>query len=504
MMSVLCVKVVGACDLDQSDINSYLSPYVVLAFDGQQFRTTAKKSDVNPVWNEHFYFNVFDPTYLPKLFLEASVHFATTRISAHTISRTVSIPGTSFSRLPDSVIEGYPIKKTVLSSYPRAEPVPSLFSRGEVLRMKVYVADDASIRASHPLLGMDRVISSLDFHVSNNHERQPNDLSSRPYYVPLQCLKDITDNFSDKRIIGQGGFGAVYKGVLENGEMIAVKKIVLQPNSELRQHAEMQFEKEVCHLMTVKHPNIVQCVGYCYEIQKEVAPYNNGKKVFVEKPEMLLCLEYLPTGSLNEYLSDESSGLNWSTRYKIIKGICYGLCHLHGQKVPIIHLDLKPANILLSDAMIAKIADFGLSRLLEQSGTIRTSSRLGTRGYMPPEFFEESAAALSIKSDIFSLGVIIIEIITGRKYPSDVTKPSSSNEFVKVLCNWENRLRRSQSNGNLDINCQEEIKRCIRIGLKCLNPDRNLRPAIRNIIRMLQGTESIDCGISNRARSSAG
>ncbi|XP_044335442.1 probable serine/threonine-protein kinase PBL25 [Triticum aestivum] len=205
----------------------------------------------------------------------------------------------------------------------------------------------------------------------------------------------------------------------------------------------MQFEKEVCHLMTVKHPNIVQCVGYCYETLKEVAPYN-GKMVFAEKSEMLLCLEYLPTGSLSEYLSDESCGLNWSTRYKIIKGTCYGLCHLHGQKdTPIIHLDLKPTNILLSDGMIAKIADFGLSRLLEQPGTIITSSRFGTPGYMAPEFFEESGPALSTKSDIFSLGVIIIEIITGRrKYPRDVTEPSSSNEFVEMVRNCSLQLEK--------------------------------------------------------------
>ncbi|XP_044452443.1 putative receptor-like protein kinase At4g00960 isoform X2 [Triticum aestivum] len=218
---------------------------------------------------------------------------------------------------------------------------------------------------------------------------------------------------------------------------------------------------------------------------------------------MLLCLEYLPTGSLNEYLSDESSGLNWSTRYRIIEGICYGLCHLHGQKDnPIIHLDLKPTNILLSDGMIAKIADFGLSMLLVQPGTIIASSSLGTPGYIAPEFV--NGRKISLKSDIFSLGVIIIEIITGGKdYPLDVTKPSSSNTFVDdVLCKWKNR--RSRRYGTLDVNCQEEIKRCIQIGLICLNPDRNQRPAIRNIIRMLQGTESIDCGISNHATSSTG
>uniref|UniRef100_A0ACD5Z1A6 Uncharacterized protein n=1 Tax=Avena sativa TaxID=4498 RepID=A0ACD5Z1A6_AVESA len=126
--------------------------------------------------------------------------------------------------------------------------------------------------------------------------------------------------------------------------MIAVKKIV---SSSLMPGMQKKFENEVYHLMMLKHPNIVRCVGYSYEI-KNVCLEHDGKYVFAEMAERLLCLEYLPNGSLDRYISDESSGLDWSTRYKIIEGVCYGLCHLHVQNAkPIIHLDLKPANILL-------------------------------------------------------------------------------------------------------------------------------------------------------------
>ncbi|KAK1682686.1 hypothetical protein QYE76_043534 [Lolium multiflorum] len=314
--------------------------------------------------------------------------------------------------------------------------------------------------------------------------------SSRPHDIPLQHLKDITSNFSDERILGKGGSGVVYKGVLQNGEIIAVKKIV----SSLMPGLQKQFESEVYHLMMLNHTNIVRCVGYCYEIKNECLEYN-GKYVFAEMAERLLCLEYLPNGSLDRYISDESSGLDWSTRYKIIEGICYGLRHLHEENgKPIIHLDLKPANILLDDGMVPKITDFGLSRLLDQQQTICTTSRDGTFGYMAPEFLR--GGTITPKSDIFSLGVIMMEIITGhRDYP--YVAGTSSDDFVKlVLGKWKNELKRSPRYGSLKKNC-EQIKRCVEVGLICVNPDRTRRPQIAKVINMLQGWEGIDCHISN-------
>lgn len=298
-------------------------------------------------------------------------------------------------------------------------------------------------------------------------------------------MKEITDNFSDKRILGKGGVGVVYQGVLPNGEMIAVKRII----SPFMPGPQKQFNSEVCHLMLLKHPNIVTFVGYCCETKNECVEHD-GKYVLAELVEMLLCFEYLPNGSLDKYLSDESSGLDWSTRYKIIEGICYGLCHLHEQMGRhIVHLDLKPANILLDGSMVPKIADFGLSRLLDEQQTICTSSRDGTLGYMAPEFLH--GGTITQKSDIFSLGVIIMGVVTGHRDYPDVSR-TPLDEFIKlVLEKWRNVLHRSLGCGSLDTYC-EQIKRCIKTSLICVNPERNKRPRIMKIINMLQGSETIE------------
>ncbi|XP_037467604.1 cysteine-rich receptor-like protein kinase 6 [Triticum dicoccoides] len=314
----------------------------------------------------------------------------------------------------------------------------------------------------------------------------------RPQYIPYQELRQVTDNFSDDRIIGHGGFSVVYKGVMPNGEIIAVKKIV----SSFMPGLQKQFESEVCHLMMLRHPNIVRCVGYCYEVRYACLPYN-GKYVFAETAERLLCLEYMTKGSLDEYLSDKSTRHDWGTRYSIIKGICYGLCQLHEEiDKPIIHLDLKPANILLDDVMTPKITDFGLSSLLDQQQTICTSSRDGTFGYMAPEFLH--GGTITPKLDIFSLGVIILEVITGRKDYPDVTTAPPDDFIDFTLKEWRNVLQRFPGHVSLQTDC-EQIKTCIQVGMICVNPDRTKRPQIKRVIRMLQGSESIDYGISNKA-----
>ncbi|XP_044971034.1 G-type lectin S-receptor-like serine/threonine-protein kinase SD1-13 [Hordeum vulgare subsp. vulgare] len=316
------------------------------------------------------------------------------------------------------------------------------------------------------------------------------DESSRPrdILIPLQELKDITDNFSVDRILGHGGFSVVYKGVLRNGELIAVKRIV----SSLVPGLQKQFESEVYHLMLLKHPNIVRCIGYCYETRNACLEHS-GKYVFAEKAERLLCLEYMPKGSLRDYLSDKSSGHDWSTRYNIIEGICFGLCYLHMQMdKPILHLDLKPANILLDADMLPKISDFGLSRLLDKKETICTTSRDGTFGYMSQEFL--NGGKISPKSDIFSLGVIILEVVTGHRDYPDVTRTPSEDFIELTIRKWRNVLQRTPGCWSLIIDC-EQIKRCLHVGLICVNPDRTKRPSIAKVISMLRGSESIDYDI---------
>ncbi|KAM0921061.1 hypothetical protein ACQ4PT_006989 [Festuca glaucescens] len=321
------------------------------------------------------------------------------------------------------------------------------------------------------------------------------DQCSKPRALPLQFLKEITDNFSYERVLGEGGTGMVYKGVLQSGEIIAVKR--LEPSMVC---AQSLFENEIHHLMRLNHQNIVQFMGYCYETKKLYETYE-GEMVFAESSEMLLCLEYLPKGSLDGYLSDGSSELDWHTRYKIIQGICNGLHYLHEQiDKSILHLDLKPGNVLLDHNLAPKISDFGLSRLLDQHQTISSPNRVGTFGYMAPEYVHEGT--ITPMSDIFSLGVIIMELIMGnRNYPS-VTGTSSEGFIDLELKKWSKTLEKAQGYTKLEVDCQQ-IKRCIQIGLICVNPDWTKRPTTTKIIEMFEGLESSDCSISSEATSSA-
>ncbi|KAL6601607.1 hypothetical protein ACP70R_044827 [Stipagrostis hirtigluma subsp. patula] len=322
---------------------------------------------------------------------------------------------------------------------------------------------------------------------SRHHDLEKNlqGESAVPCYVPLQTLQYITNNFSKEQVLGWGGFGVVYKGVLQNGQVIAVKKVVFRQGEH-----ENQFENEVSHLMRLKHKNIVRLVGYCYDVKKILLEVK-GKFRFVDEEEMLICLEFVPEGSLKKHISDECCGLDWQTRCKIIVGICHGLYYLHDNHI--IHLDLKPENILLDYDMVPKITDFGLSRLREQS-RIYTGTLVGTMGYIAPE--RVNRGEISLRSDIFSVGVVIFEIITGhRNYPDGTV--TSTQDFVKhVLQNWRNRLVEQRCT-SLEKDIQQ-IQVCIDIGLRCVNTDPANRPTAREIIECLDRWESTSLHVSNQ------
>ncbi|KAM0874451.1 hypothetical protein ACQ4PT_037416 [Festuca glaucescens] len=315
----------------------------------------------------------------------------------------------------------------------------------------------------------------------DNQESILNHQTSEPRYMTYEYLKKLTNVFSEESIIGRGSYGVVYKGV-EDGKTIAVKKFKSLFD-------EKKFMKEVNYLKMLNHKNIVRYIGYCNENSKRKEMYN-GKLILAEDPHMLLCMEYLPNGSLRDYIADKSSRLDWREWYTIIEGISQGLNYLLGQDPPVTHLDLKPENILLDDNMEPKVADFGLSRLLYENNTIETVSFAGTLGYMPPERIDENK--ISTRFDIFSFGVIILEIITGhRKYPAVNEAPF--DDFIETqLQKWRETKLNKQDNISFKIHCQQ-IKRCIRIGLRCVHPDREKRPEMKVIIQMLRnyGDEDI-------------
>uniref|UniRef100_A0ACD5Z9D1 Uncharacterized protein n=1 Tax=Avena sativa TaxID=4498 RepID=A0ACD5Z9D1_AVESA len=308
---------------------------------------------------------------------------------------------------------------------------------------------------------------------------------------PLTLLKDITGNFSEERVIGRGGSGVVYKGVLDNGEEIAVKKLHNHYDSSGNKlgNGEAQFLNELMNLIGVQHHNIIRLVGYCYETHNIVIECD-GKRVLASEEERVLCLEYMQGGSLKDHLSDESCGLEWDTRFNILKGVCEGLKYLHtGSENPIYHLDLKPENILLDRNMMPKIGDFGISRLpVGSMQTYATENAVsGTIGYMAPEYIGWNQ--ISQKCDVYSLGFIMIRVIAGEKGPQNYDPHRPSEEFIEsVHTNWGKRRKAIVSSHSL-----EQVKTCTEIALRCVEFDREKRPTITDIIGELNKIDGAEC-----------
>ncbi|CAM0878420.1 unnamed protein product [Alopecurus aequalis] len=292
-----------------------------------------------------------------------------------------------------------------------------------------------------------------------------------PTNLSLTLLQDITDNFSEERKIGQGGFGEVYKGVLRQ-RTVAVKRIYINENTV----DDRLFRGEFASLWNTNNRNVVRILGVCSEVHhKPMKVDGPGELIWANVLERLLCFEYVSNGSLDKHTTDELRGFEWETRYEIITGICKGLRYLHEEK-KMIHMDLKPANILLhhqhNKYMVPKITDFGLSRPNEKSHTM--GKRYGTLGYMAPEYREHGETRR--ECDIYSLGAIIIELVTGCK---DV--PNKDN----VLRRWRHRWKMPPTQLQY-----QQVTRCIDIAGRCRKQDPNERPSISKIISFLGESES--------------
>ncbi|VAI81473.1 unnamed protein product [Triticum turgidum subsp. durum] len=255
--------------------------------------------------------------------------------------------------------------------------------------------------------------------------------------------------------------------------------------------ADKQFNREVQNVMSLKHDNIVELVGFCCETQKKLVQFDK-RYIQADITESLICYEYLPNGSLQENLFEPKGStkpeIGWDVRFKIIKGICQGLRFLHKLDIPIVHMDLKPENILLDANMVPKIADFALSRVFGQEQTrLCTQTVVGSYGYMAPEYLYRGE--ISAQSDIYSLGLVIIEITTGEQNPREKDQPSARSFVDKVRKEWtlENITSKYSS---LDHESLQQVKTCIDIGSNCVEIDRTKRPRIEEIVDSLNGLRS--------------
>ncbi|RCV37780.1 hypothetical protein SETIT_8G089700v2 [Setaria italica] len=315
-----------------------------------------------------------------------------------------------------------------------------------------------------------------------NLQSQQSLVSTLPKELPATFMKEITSDFAAGRELGRSVFGIVYKGVLPEGGTIAVKR--LAENAPVA--PGKTFDTEVTNLMVLQHDNIVQLVGYCHEAQKKVVQHN-GRYVIVDMVESCLCYKYLPNGTLDKYLYADTRSINWDTQFQIVKGICQGLHFLHKElDGPLIHMNLVPNSIWLDDNWVPKIADFGLSRLFGQEQTrMYTVNVKGHNGYIAPEYLYRGE--ISTMSDIYSLGMLILEITTGEKNNS-VSDDKSARKFVdRVHQNWKTEEQIIYKYPSLDPNGLQQVKTCIVIGLMCVEADRNKRPSIVDIVDKLNG-----------------
>ncbi|KAJ9540865.1 hypothetical protein OSB04_027371 [Centaurea solstitialis] len=290
--------------------------------------------------------------------------------------------------------------------------------------------------------------------------------------LPLFSLSEIvkaTDNFSTNNRLGQGGFGAVYKGVLDDGGEIAVKRL-----SKTSSQGLVEFQNEVICIAKLQHRNLVKLLGYC-----------------VQGDEKMLVYEYMPNKSLDFFLFDKDNSLllDWPQRYHIINGIARGLLYLHqDSRLRIIHRDLKASNILLDSEMNPKISDFGLARMFEEHETeANTNKVVGTLGYISPEY--ATGGVFSVKSDVFSFGVLVLEIVSGKKNRGFFHQDHHHDTLLGHA--WrlykEEKLLELVDAALEDSWNVPEVLLSINVGLSCVQQHPEDRPTMSSVVHMLGG-----------------
>uniref|UniRef100_A0A7N0TI90 non-specific serine/threonine protein kinase n=1 Tax=Kalanchoe fedtschenkoi TaxID=63787 RepID=A0A7N0TI90_KALFE len=296
-----------------------------------------------------------------------------------------------------------------------------------------------------------------------------------------ECVELATQNY--KIMIGEGGFGSVYRGTLTDGQEVAVKV-----RSATSTQGTREFENELNLLSDIRHENLVPLLGYCWE-----------------KDQQMLVYPFMSNGSLQDRLYGEAAKrkvLDWPTRISIALGAARGLTYLHSYAGRcIIHRDVKSSNILLDHSMCAKVADFGFSKYAPQEGESAASLEVrGTAGYLDPEYY--STQHLSAKSDVFSFGVVLLEIVTGRE-PLNIQRPRNEWSLVE----WAKPYIREQNIDELvDPNIRggyhsEAMYRVVEVALACTEPYGAYRPAMADVVRELEDAFIIENNASEYMRS---
>ncbi|CAN6353159.1 unnamed protein product, partial [Urochloa humidicola] len=286
-------------------------------------------------------------------------------------------------------------------------------------------------------------------------------------------IKEATSNFSEEKKLGEGGFGSVYKGQLRSGLEIAVKRL-----SAYSRQGLVEFKNEIQLIAKLQHSNLVNLRGCC-----------------IEGDENILIYEYMPNKSLDFFIFDVKRAplLNWNRRLYIIEGISQGLLYLHRHsRLRIIHRDLKASNILLDNDMNPKISDFGLARIFDSKDIqVNTKRVVGTYGYMAPEYASEGC--FSVKSDVFSYGVLLLEIISGKRNSGFYHCGGFFNLLGYAWQLWKDETWLDLVAPSLvSEGSMMEIKKCIKIALLCVQENAADRPTMSDVVTMLSNGTSIN------------
>ncbi|XP_076958021.1 receptor-like cytosolic serine/threonine-protein kinase RBK2 [Bidens hawaiensis] len=337
---------------------------------------------------------------------------------------------------------------------------------------KLTKAPSASLQTFSPLPSIKRLTKKKSQNLMPELDSKLNDslycFEASWINYSLAQLKDATDNFSRENLFGEGGYSEVYKGHLQNNEIIAVKRLIRGTPEEMT----ADFLSELGILVHVSHPNISNIIGYGVE---------GGMH-------LVLPLSY--HGSLASVLSDENQKqkLDWGTRYNIALGTASGLSYLHeGCQRRIIHRDIKAANILLSEDFQPRISDFGLAKWLPDQWVNLTVSQFeGTFGYLAPEVFMDGL--VDEKTDVYAYGVLLLEIITGR--PALDESQNSLVMWARPLIDAKNieKLVDLHLGGTCDV---DQLNDMVWIASQCINHNPTDRPKASKIYRMLSGDEGV-------------
>ncbi|KAI3933579.1 hypothetical protein MKX01_032684 [Papaver californicum] len=282
-----------------------------------------------------------------------------------------------------------------------------------------------------------------------------------------------TDGFKEKELLGFGGFGKVYKGILPTSNTkVAVKRISHNSTQGIR-----EFISEIISIGHLRHRNLAHLLGYCRR-----------------NSELLLVYDYMPNGSLEKLIfrhSDSTSAspvLSWDQRFKIIKGVACGLVYLHEEwEQVVIHRDIKASNVLLDGEMNARLGDFGLARLYNRGTKFQTTKVVGTLGYIAPEMSRTGRATTC--SDVFSFGALLLEVACGRR-PVELNKSEMEGEVLVdwVLYCWRNGdMLQTTDPKLLNEYVKEEMETVLKLGLLCSRLDPKARPSMRQVMQYLEG-----------------